>query len=126
MAYASKYAAKAEQKEVPENYENVGRFWGVTGRRATLSADTFVTEPESHSPDVKPALNRIFRLINRMMLEGRAELIIRDEGTAVFHVEHVKDQQRMRVEVSRIACLTSRMHNLFVDADIDFGEGMQS
>lgn len=26
--YASKYAVKAEQKEVPENFDNVGRFWG--------------------------------------------------------------------------------------------------
>ena len=26
--YAVKYAQKCRQKEVPENYENVGRFWG--------------------------------------------------------------------------------------------------
>lgn len=29
--YAAKYAAKADQKEVPEDYENVGRFWGTWG-----------------------------------------------------------------------------------------------
>lgn len=29
--YASKYAVKAEQKEVPENFRNVGRFWGHWG-----------------------------------------------------------------------------------------------
>lgn len=29
--YASKYATKAEQKQVPENYHNVGRFWGHWG-----------------------------------------------------------------------------------------------
>jgi hypothetical protein len=29
-AYAAKYASKKEQKEVPENYKNVGRFWGIS------------------------------------------------------------------------------------------------
>lgn len=29
-AYASKYAAKMEQKEVPEVYRDVGRFWGYS------------------------------------------------------------------------------------------------
>lgn len=29
--YAAKYAAKAEQKTVPEGYEDVGRFWGNFG-----------------------------------------------------------------------------------------------
>jgi hypothetical protein len=30
-AYAAKYASKQDQKAVPENYRNVGRFWGVAG-----------------------------------------------------------------------------------------------
>lgn len=30
-AYAAKYASKAEQKEVPVDYLNVGRFWGTFG-----------------------------------------------------------------------------------------------
>jgi len=29
-AYAVKYATKMEQKKVPEDYQNVGRFWGHT------------------------------------------------------------------------------------------------
>jgi hypothetical protein len=30
-AYAAKYASKWEQKEVPEGFQNVGRFWGTYG-----------------------------------------------------------------------------------------------
>ena len=30
-AYAAKYSAKDEQKQVPEHYEDVGRFWGMFG-----------------------------------------------------------------------------------------------
>ena len=29
--YAAKHSAKPRQKDVPEGYENVGRFWGVLG-----------------------------------------------------------------------------------------------
>jgi hypothetical protein len=29
--YAAKHSAKPRQKDVPEGYENVGRFWGVIG-----------------------------------------------------------------------------------------------
>lgn len=31
LSYASKYAAKAEQKAVPAGFEDVGRFWGAVG-----------------------------------------------------------------------------------------------
>ena len=30
-AYAAKYSCKDEQKTVPENYQDVGRFWGMFG-----------------------------------------------------------------------------------------------
>lgn len=30
-AYAAKYAAKSDQKDVPKEFENVGRFWGTWG-----------------------------------------------------------------------------------------------
>jgi len=32
-SYASKYAAKSDQKEIPPGYTNVGRFWGCRGAR---------------------------------------------------------------------------------------------
>jgi len=31
--YAKKYAIKNEQKHIPEGFENVGRWWGVSGAR---------------------------------------------------------------------------------------------
>lgn len=33
-AYAAKYARKSQQKQVPPDYEKVGRFWGVRGYKA--------------------------------------------------------------------------------------------
>lgn len=42
ISYARKYAAKQDQKLVPENYDNVGRFWGIRGMRDTLAAATTI------------------------------------------------------------------------------------
>lgn len=36
-AYAAKYAAKQEQKAVPEGFGKVGRFWGIMGNRTMLA-----------------------------------------------------------------------------------------
>jgi hypothetical protein len=38
VSYALKYAAKADQKEIPANYVNCGRFWGIYGSRAHHAA----------------------------------------------------------------------------------------
>lgn len=38
LSYASKYAAKQDQKDVPEGFRNAGRFWGIRGFRERLAA----------------------------------------------------------------------------------------
>lgn len=45
-AYLGKYAAKWEQKDVPESYHNVGRFWGVRGYREIAVATIIVKSGE--------------------------------------------------------------------------------
>jgi hypothetical protein len=39
--YATKYSAKTDQKDVPENYTHVGRFWGIRGDRTRVAAATY-------------------------------------------------------------------------------------
>ena len=40
ISYASKYAAKQAQKEIPDFLKNTGRFWGVSGCKWRVSAAT--------------------------------------------------------------------------------------
>ena len=51
-AYAGKYAAKFEQKQVPEGFGCVGRFWGVFGNRKTLAASIFIPVDKLDNPTV--------------------------------------------------------------------------
>ncbi len=54
VSYALKYAAKAEQKEIPSDYVNCGRFWGVYGDRecyaATLVFPANCAKNDEHAP----------------------------------------------------------------------------
>jgi hypothetical protein len=125
ISYASKYAVKAEQKEVPENYENVGRFWGVYGRRAVVSAATFVTNRERAASDVKSTLRTLFKAINSAIFDGFAEVLIREQGVCVISFNNNFAAQKVRTYICRLSMRISRMDNLFIDAELDFGEGKQ-
>ncbi len=65
-AYAAKYAAKNEQKAVPLEYKDVGRFWGVAGLARTLAREGLPVCPSLSAvlPRVGPgpALEKIFCL----------------------------------------------------------------
>jgi hypothetical protein len=123
ISYASKYAAKAEQKEVPENYEKVGRFWGIYGWRATLSASTWVGHSELARPDVLKHQNMIFETLKQAILKGVAEVIVAEEGTRVITIHEKRLQQLLRRDISRLSLIVHRFDNLFDDAEIDLGEG---
>lgn len=49
-SYASKYAAKACQKQIPPNFVSCGRFWGVYGLRECSAASIFFPEHLIDSP----------------------------------------------------------------------------
>lgn len=42
-AYARKYACKTDQKDVPDGYTEVGRFWGVRGYRETCTCHVILS-----------------------------------------------------------------------------------
>lgn len=77
-AYAAKYASKARQKEVPADFENVGRFWGTWGR-AEVAAKVVLPHSEG---------SRIVRVLRLAYRKERAEWQrarkFKDRGRAGF------------------------------------------
>ncbi len=119
ISYASKYAAKMEQKEVPAEYKNVGRWWGVVGRRGRVSAATWVSVGDIKKTNVKQALNRLIRCINRYLLEGTLELWIKGEGVRVFTSNSEQVMRALRFYIGGLAATTCKWENIFDDADIE-------
>lgn len=122
ISYASKYAQKAEQKEVPENFKNVGRFWGIFGRRGTVSADAFVSRTESDMLKSKSSLNSFWKLVNQLIFEGKMEVLVRERGVAVLTVNGKRDQIAVRAAIHRISASVMRFDSMFLDAELDYGD----
>lgn len=65
--YAAKYAAKREQKEVPEEYISVGRFWGMFGglRLTAVVVDGHLVEVKGTIRIARRAYNSLRRAEHR-------------------------------------------------------------
>lgn len=82
-SYALKYAAKADQKAPPEWTKNVGRFWGVSGDRFAVSADTLIKPQSRRNRAVRTALENM-----QTWLKHRVELgliVRRVKGTTTLY-----------------------------------------
>lgn len=122
ISYASKYAAKAEQKEVPAGFEKVGRFWGVYGCRITVSADTFVSIGDRGDSDVRVHVQRIKNKLESLVLQGKAEIFKREEGVLIMVINHPVDQMTMRRLIGMMGTVTANKYNMFMDAEVEYGD----
>ncbi len=78
-AYAAKYAAKSEQKDVPEGFENIGRFWGIFGDMRPIPQRVIEGSIKAVAP-----LIRIIKKVERLEREGRGLRPRRDNGLQGF------------------------------------------
>jgi hypothetical protein len=120
VSYAAKYAAKNEQKSVPEGYEDVGRFWGVSGRRATMAASTFVNSTEATELATRSTIKVIRSFVTHLIRNGKAQVLFKKTGECfVLNIFSFWDQRKMRSLVSRLACKTQTFDNMFCDAEVN-------
>jgi hypothetical protein len=124
MAYASKYAAKQEQKIAPQGYENVGRFWGVYGRRAVMSAATWVDARAAREGRLAFPLFMLWKQVNLLISDGQIELFKRHEGAAVFTIHTNEARRKVAARICHVAAISLSCDNMFTDAEIDQGESL--
>lgn len=91
IAYASKYAAKVEQKAVPPGFEDVGRFWGAVGDVSCHSFfllvpfDSLLTETHRNlQKSLREALKRNDGFWKRMDFGEKSHLV---RGITMFDDE---------------------------------------
>lgn len=87
-AYASKYAAKHEQKKPPESMEWVGRFWGVYGCRLLKSADLAFKLDLAVNSSLERHRKRIKQVINEGLSSGKVEKYPnKRENVSVYYIK---------------------------------------
>lgn len=119
ISYASKYAAKQEQKQVPEGFENVGRFWGVSGDRRRVSASTFVSRSQRSNPRVLAIVNQMKSLVLSSLEEGFAVKVVMKEGSVVVWFKERRLANKMHVLIARLGSQTMTWDRVFDDAEVD-------
>jgi len=119
ISYAQKYAVKQQQKDVPDGYDSVGRFWGVSGHRATMSADTFVSRDARKDAGVAHSEKSLGIEINKLVHDGKATVYLRDHGVAVYILLRAEAYRRIMLKVSILSGKTMLIPQLFQDAELD-------
>lgn len=122
ISYASKYAAKCEQKLTPKGFENVGRFWGVYGWRITMAADTFVSKTDYGFSNVRNEVKRLLKVVKKAVEQGDAEVIVRKDGIRVISFHSNYSMSRIRMRVSMIGAMTGVRYDYFSDAELIDGD----
>lgn len=100
ISYASKYAGKVCQKKVPENFENVGRFWGVSGDRRTVSADMVLDADDLANENVRELLKLFKNDLNAMKLRGEIKERRNGPIMACWIGLTIKAQKRLKAKFS--------------------------
>lgn len=101
--YASKYAVKAEQKEVPKNFSNCGRFWGCEGNRSCMSATLLIPKESVNSPEYVAFRSELRELI----AENKKKVKILD-FKGISSGLYIKDdglRAEIRLLLARYGCL---------------------
>lgn len=119
ISYAQKYANKQCQKVVPENYENVGRFWGVSGYRATMSADTFVSREAAMDPGIRHSEKLLGEAINKGISDGQITVYKKEYGVAIYILLGNQIWRRLMMKVSILSAKTMVLPALFQDAQMN-------
>jgi hypothetical protein len=88
ISYAAKYAVKSEQKEIPDEIKDAGRFWGVSGSRATMAASTFVSAEHMELKVVKRSINKLRDAIkDGLRLKNLEKLKTNRDGITIYVIK---------------------------------------
>lgn len=88
-AYARKYAAKAEQKILPDMFKNtgLGRWWGVKGLRKTVAATTTYDSKAKMRQSARNYRRLMQSMLERCVIDGQARRYVHDCGVDYYFSE---------------------------------------
>lgn len=119
MAYAIKYANKNSQKVVPENFKNVGRFWGVSGNPGVKAADYTLNEENLKVADVKAAVDLFEKVMKLGVAAGEIELKTDKNGCRVWFTKNDATSGVIRILINKIGEAARRHLGERLQGDFD-------
>ena len=120
VSYARKYAAKQHQKDVPDGFRHVGRFWGVRGNRQVVTATIRWLE----SSGGREAAQEAWELMNECAKDGIARRFrwpAPAQGAIFFFPGGIPKGTAARLTTGLGRRLTSRVRELKDEKPISYG-----
>ena len=118
ISYASKYARKQQQKQVPEEFEEIGRFWGVSGNRFTSSADFVVSDRQMMNSEGLAL--RVKFIWGLKEMQKRGEVDIHMDGSGQVRWAYMKTDKARRTVLSALRVLKLKLDQIFDVPDYDW------
>jgi len=122
IAYAKKYAAKQEQKKVPEDYISVGRFYGMYGNKKRVAAGTTFYKDLFKKDGVTAYFDLLNVTINRFKQRGHIISIKVSEGFRMFHISNEQTRDELIQLINESDHFLHSVCTDLVDAEIDSAE----
>lgn len=117
ISYAVKYSAKSEQKDVPDGFSNVGRFWGVRGVRDTLGA---VTKMDVCS-QTEAVQREIDSVLDQAVFDGQIKKTSWSQGIGHFYAPVQRTERWFSLDVAKKVEQLIRMFHLSAGTSDEVG-----
>jgi len=132
-SYMRKYLSKMDQKELPEGFGWVGRFWGVWGVRRVVSADIDVCLGVTGQKTVNRAVESLIALLKRKISEGKVTALPETRANwvayvwpgACFDPEISSAVEKLRFKIIRYSNYHRRMSLFEIESMREAREDMQ-
>lgn len=112
-AYATKYAAKMDQKEAPDWVVNAGRFWGVSGLRRSVAADILLDVREPRSMETKRRLKNLKTTLDHGISDGSVMFSSKGDQK-IYYLKNNSD----------VAAIKSHLMFIAIAHSVDYPTGM--
>jgi hypothetical protein len=114
-----KYAAKMQQKVIPEEMENIGRFWGVSGCRDVMAASTTFDATNINTREGILRFERLFLAVEKVVRERLAWVMHEEKDCMVVIFDNWKDAVKFKNKLLITNALLGKHETMFLDAECD-------
>ena len=87
-----------------------------------MAAATFVNRTDGAKLNVSRSVNHMLEEVKKAVDRGLGEIVKREEGVLIVAINDERIMQRIRMKVSAVTALTMKWYDLFIDAEVDYGD----
>lgn len=121
-AYAAKYAQKADQKQVPVEFSQCGRFWGVYGDRRAVAAATHISDCFKSNSAVKEVLNTVKKMLMHDLVKGNLKQVAKTDRVTVYRATNAMGMSRIGLYMATLRTIKQSLWEDISELDNEWGE----